>query len=973
MRELFCSAFDRVVNRYPEHVAVEQDGRRHCRYRELQSMSRGIAGLLQSAGVERQSVVAIRIEKSIEYIASLIGIWRAGCIALPLPDVFPAAVRMENGDRAGVAAVLQPDPSSSLGVQLEWTGRPRVTHAGDLAYIFFTSGSTGSPKGVAVTHRGLVPVLKDQIDAFGLSPETRSLFYLSICFDASLSDIGTALLSGGTLVIESEVQSSPPAALMRCITERRITYADLPPAIVSRIGKLKLAIPESLSTVVVGGEVCSAEGIDWFSDRLNLFNVYGPTEATICTSIKPCRPGVMPTIGTPIAGMRYRIGGITGDRVEDVAADGEGELWIAGPGLAAGYIGDPKLTAQKFVMLDGTRWYRTGDRVRREGGGEYRFVGRVDRQFKLLGKLVEPEEIRRRLLEHPTVAEAAVVPLQDDRGSVRAVAALVCPTDPSTFSLVSLREHLRNGLPAWMVPTTIKVVDSIERTATGKADLHAATALATEHAPDRQPPPDSVVAETLHTLWVDVLGHDDFGWDDPLDAVGGNSLAAMELLALARAGGISLQAQCLQSQTLRECVSECVLDDPTTTQRLERIVQDLARAVPELPKTGSEASCNRVILLTGATGFLGTWVLDALVAKQTGARLRCLVRAADASDALDRINQSRTTFLGRDALPLRRCDIEPICGDIAAARLGLSEAEWTATKEQVTDIVHLAARVHLLEGFHSMRGSNLDPITTLAELASRGRPKAIRYASTLSVFVSTDRALACYEESDRLDESARVFGGYAQTKWAAERLLWAIARQQTPSVFRLGLLTGDSRFGVGPDHDQLAMFTRGIARLGVYPQGIEEFSIDVTPVDQAANALVTLTLGNHTGAFHLCGPAPVTVSRWIAAMNGVGPELTPVSRECFALAARQYQAEPSHCPSGRQDVAAACLALDYRSTARSESRPLDLFLATATRFDCTRTNQLLRSSDERIHAVTDRQLETMVVRMLERVRSGVDA
>ncbi|QDV85667.1 AMP-binding protein [Planctomycetes bacterium TBK1r] len=981
MTDPFWIEFDRVAIEAPEQVAIEQDDCRRCSYRELQSMSREIADLIHRANIARQSVIAIRIEKSIEYVASLIGIWRAGCAALPLPDVIPEAVRNANARRAGIAATLHPDSLSSLGVKLEVSCDRSVRQGTELAYIFFTSGSTGAPKGVAVTHLGLVPVLNDQIQAFQLDPKTRSLFYLSICFDASISDIGTVLLAGGTLVIESDIQALPPQALMRRIEHRGITYADLPPAVVSQIGKQKCDLPESLVTVVVGGEVCSAEGIDWFSSQLSLFNVYGPTEATVCTSIKICRPGELPTLGTPIAGMQYHVepvdGGVS-DR-SSATADGaptvndEGELWIAGPGLAAGYVNDPPLTAQKFVIRGSTRWYRTGDRVRRNASGECVFLGRLDRQFKLLGKLVEPEEIRKRILEHPSVSETAIVPLRDERGSVRAIAAIVSPSHSVGLCVPSLREHLQNTLPRWMVPTTIKVVDAMKKTATGKVDVAAASALVNASETELQAAPESPAAALLRSLWVKVLGHDGFGWDDPFDSAGGSSLAAMELLAAAEANGLALNSANLQHQTLRESLRDCESTCAATTASLNSIVQQLSVAAPDLPVIEPINNRDRVILLTGGTGFLGTWVIDALLRENHGTKLICLVRANDSTQALQRINHSRKTFLGSDVNSLGPDDVQPICGDLAAHQFGLSDHQWARIADQATDLVHLAARVHLLDDFQTMRSVNLDSLPTLARLACDRRPKAIHYASTLSVFVATDREETCYDEMDRLETPARVFGGYGQTKWAAEKLLWSIAGTQTPAIYRLGLLTGDTKHGVGGLHDQLAMFTRGIALLGQYPEGIDDFCFDVTPVDQAAHAIIRLLLDNHSGAFHLCGPQPVSASRWLGAMQRVGIDLAPVSRQHFQCTADRYQRDETNTDVDRRDVAAACLALNNRTTASDNHRAMDLFLATKTRFDASRANHVLQPTGDQIRPVSDRQLETMASVMLESIRRRAEA
>ncbi|MCA9135864.1 MAG: AMP-binding protein [Planctomycetales bacterium] len=976
MTRLFCDEFDRIVAARLGHVAIEQDGDRRCSYEQLQAMTFEIANQLHDAGVVRQSVIAIEIEKSIEYVASLIAVWRLSCIAVPLPAVFPDAARASMRARSGVAATLRLDSDRSPVVIPTATAPQRdlADGVGDAAYIFFTSGSTGVPKGVLVSHRGLVAVLFDQIAAFQMDGRTRSLFYLSTCFDASLSDIGTALLCGGTLVIESDIQWLSVTALFERLGQRRITYADLPPAIVARAAKLEIELPAELSAVVVGGEVCAPAGIDWFSQRLNLFNVYGPTEATICTSIASCRSGITPSLGTPIAGMIYRIEPL------DASEPTEGELWIAGPGLAIGYVGDPEQTDRKFVMHSGTRWYRTGDHVRVDASGECHFFGRLDQQFKLLGKLVEPEQIRRSLLRQSVIDDAMVFPVKDEQGATVSIAALVASDRRNELDVDVIRGRLARELPRWLVPATITVVESIPKTAAGKNDVGLARSLVTEGSrmdcPESDvPETDGTAAKVLHEIWTRILGHGNFGMNDSLASCGGSSLDAMEILAAARERGLSIELADLQHSSFGKCLSKSEGNVVMSTEALSRIVAATAKQSPRrrdhVPVMGGE----RVVMLTGATGFLGTWVLENLLRQDAGLRVVCLVRSVDRDHGISRIQSSRCRYLGpvgqRDA---SRIDV--VCGDICRERLGLCQSQWARLTDGVSDVFHCAAEVHLLKDFEALRPANFDSILEIARFAAEGRPKSIRYASTLSVFASTNRGQRCYVEEDRLDQSADVFGGYGQSKWAAERLLWTIAPTPSPTLIRFGLLTGDTQRGIGPPQDQLGMLTRGLARLGKYPAGIEELCFDVTPVDVAARSAVRLALGNHTGSFHICGPESVTMSRWIDAMRRSGIVLDAEEPDLFFQSAGCYQENLSRDGQPAIDVAAACLALRFR-TGRDDQpakvsawdqscdRSLDLFLATNTRFDAREAERVLMTFDEWIPFADDALLDRMVRVMLD--------
>lgn len=990
MTRLFCNEFDQVAAARPRHVAIEQDGWRRCSYAELQSMSREIEMQIREAGVGRQSVVVIEIEKSIEYIASLIAVWRAGCVAVPLPGVIPEAARGDLRRRCGAVATLRHDSTSSSGLQVDLQGDGKIFHAekrgdrrdrsDDLAYLFFTSGSTGVPKGVLLSHCGLVPVLSDQIVKFQMGHHTRSLFYLSTCFDASLSDLGTALLCGGTLVIESDIQSLSVASLMCRIGERQITYADLPPAILSRVAKLELELPPTLSTVVVGGEVCSSSAIDWFSSRLDLYNVYGPTEATICTSVQRCRPGESPSLGAAIAGMRYRVESI------DEADPTEGELWISGPGLAIGYVDDSELTEQKFVIRSGTRWYRTGDHVRVDARGQVFFLGRLDQQFKLLGQLVEPEQIRVCLLNQDSVGDAVVIPVRNQHRKVVSIAAVVAVNDGCDLSGDVLRERLAQSLPKWMVPATIKIVDSIPKTAAGKTDLAKAGTLVNDErrSNDRLvdgPEICALHATALHRIWAQVLGHGNFGWDDSLGSCGGSSLDAMEILAAARAQGLPVDLSDLQCKSLRECLSGCGGQVAMSTDELGQLIA-ATEPCPQRTAQTSVSAAERSILLTGSTGFLGTWVLENLMKLAPDIRVTCLVRGRDPDHGRSRIELARRRYLGPGPRSLGTGNVEVICGDIGQANLGADDSQWSRLSDQITDVFHCAAQVHLLKDLNAMRRVNFDSMLAIASLASQGRPKSIRYASTLSVFAATDREESCYFETDRLDQPANVFGGYGQTKWAAEKLLWSIDQDPLATVFRFGLLTGDTERCVGPRHDQLAMTTRGLAILGQYPAGTESLCFDVTPVDQAARGAVRLMLEDHIGAFHLCGPTSVSLDRWIEAMRRSGIDLDPVEPQVFWRSARQFQDDSASDPQQVRDVAAATLALRYRATLQTPAeygtglgdlsdRSFDLFLATKTRFDASRTDGILQAFDEQVRKADDALLRRMVRVMLNSVMGVV--
>lgn len=954
MANLFCKELESVVSRQPTAIAIECDGNRWT-YAELWQRTNDVAGLIREC-VSPKQVVGINLDKSSQYVACLIGIWRANCVALPLSPRHPTSRSTDFLARAQAAAVIS-DVELDCGLP-HLVSCPIAHHSqiaeepapNDLAYVLFTSGSTGRAKAVAVEHAGIVPMLKSQITAFEMNTSSRSLFYLSTMFDASISDIGTALLCGGTLVLDSSINDLSVVDLFTRIDDLDITYADLPPAVMTRAAKLGLQSPSCLKTVVVGGEVCSAQTIRWWSLQLRLVNVYGPTEATICTSLNvlhECNSEV-PTIGTPIASMQYRID-------PDSSNPAIGELWISGPGLARGYMDDPALSNQRFVWRDGQRWYRTGDLVEFNAAGAYVFHGRIDRQFKLLGKLVEPAEIENAILRIPGVAASAVVPINNESGRPHAIGALIQCLSPEATDEHHIRQRLGRSLPVWMVPQVIRISDSIPLTDSGKPDFARVAVQLQQRAHTAcSTIPSDEHAETLRRIWSNVLQlePETIEWDDDFFLLGGDSLSAMQILAQSRSDGIDVSIDSLyQGRTLRNCLRGTRIG--RDSQSLESAADDLVRH--HCHSSTVDDSKPRRYLVTGANGLLGTWIVEELLTHQTG-EIECLVRARDPQHGLARINSARTSLLGDECRQLTSSDVVVSCGDVGQPLWGSNE--WERLTNDITDIVHLAADVHLLNDFESLRPSNLNGTATAISLQQSGPPKFLHYASTLSVFVGSDSPQGIFFERDRLDSEVKLFGGYAQTKWAAEKLLWK-RKINGLGVYRLGLLAGDSVNGVGASADQLSLFTRGIAELGVLPLGFDSLCFDLTPIDHAAKTMAALIENQSDGSFHVCGRSKVTLGHWAEAMRSIGLEVQEVDLQTF------HDAIHSQLIDGAEHAAVACLSLYYRLAGQRDwDRTADLFLATGVQFDTCETDRQLANLDITIPNLDQSYLTKLVHQMM---------
>ncbi|MEU9191384.1 amino acid adenylation domain-containing protein [Streptomyces sp. NPDC048484] len=519
----------------PDAVAVVCDGV-SLTYAGLVERAGRVACHLRAAGVRAESVVGLRLGRGVDMIVAVLGVWQAGGAYLPLDPEYPSD-RLEfmvADSRAG--AVIGPaematalaGPSSAVQA---------VVHPDQLAYVIYTSGSTGRPKGVQVTHGGVVNLVVGQRPSFAVRHGDAVVQFASFGFDAAVSEMCVTLAGGGTLVVATAEQRLEPRALTNLLRSEGVALATLPPSL---LRVLTPAALDGVRTVVAAGERLDTDLAATWARRHRLLNAYGPTETTVCASIGVVEDGVVedgvPSIGTPIANTRVYV---LDKRLHPVPAGVAGELFISGRPVARGYGGRPALTAERFLpdpfRADGSRMYRTGDRVRWLPEGRLEFLGRADDQVKVRGFRIEPGEVEAVLTAHPRVGSAAVTAFGE--GTARHLVAHLVPADPSEGipDVAELRAFTQESLPAHMVPSAVIELAALPLTGNGKTDRAAL------------PPPDGVrptragyaepatpAEELLAGIWAQVLGLDRVGAEDDFFELGGHSLLATQVLSRVR-------------------------------------------------------------------------------------------------------------------------------------------------------------------------------------------------------------------------------------------------------------------------------------------------------------------------------------------------------------------------------------------------------------------------------------------------------
>jgi amino acid adenylation domain-containing protein len=549
--------FAEHVRRAPDAVAVDFDGL-PLTYRQLDARANQVAHHLVAKGVVAESRVALLMDRSAYAVVAMLGVLKAGAAYVPLHTSYPPdRVRWMLQDTGAVLLLTERSlaeatrfagiPTVVLDDDLSLAKRPlraldTVVDPEQMAYVMYTSGSTGTPKGVAVSHRNVVSLACDRTWPTGT--DDRVLFHSSQAFDASTLELWPALLHGGSVVVAPEELT--PSLLRHLVATRGVTGVWLTAALFSLFAEEQPGCFDGLRDVLTGGDAVSAAAVARVLDLcpdVVVWNVYGPTETTVYATLQHLsadvvRSGSAP-IGLPTDNMRAHV---LDSALRPVPPGVLGELYIAGDGLARGYVGRPDLTAERFVadpFSRGGRLYRTGDLVRQREDGPIEFVGRVDDQVKIRGFRVELGEIEATLLGYPGVSGAAAKVHTDSAGTKRVV-GYTATTSGLPVDEPALRRFLADRLPEHMVCSALVHVDRMPLTSNGKIDRNVLPLPVLDRDGTDYVAPVSTVEQVLAQLWTDVLDVEPVGLRDNFFALGGDSILYLKVVSRARERGIRL-------------------------------------------------------------------------------------------------------------------------------------------------------------------------------------------------------------------------------------------------------------------------------------------------------------------------------------------------------------------------------------------------------------------------------------------------
>lgn len=860
--------FEQQVETTPEDTAVVFENEQ-LTYAQLNTKANQLAHYLKRLGVGADVLVGLYVERSVDIIVGILGILKAGAAYLPLDTKLPAenlAFRLQDA-QTPILLTQQPlveklpqitaqiiclDTDWETIVQESWENLQISVQPENLVYAIFTSGSTGKPKAVAIGHQQLINYLYSILDRLNLSAAASFATVSTFAADLGNTVVFAALCTGGCLHILSQERASDAQAIADYFQRHPIDCLKIVPSHLNAL--LTTATCQSIlprQCLILGGEASTWDLIQTIKKQApncQIFNHYGPTETTVGVLTYPVelshpQAKTVP-LGKPLPNTQVFV---LDEQLQPVPIGVPGELYIGGSCLARGYLHRSELTQEKFIhnpfvnlqLPSGKfsqRIYKTGDLVRYLPDGNLEFLGRVDNQIKIRGFRVELGEIEATLKQHIQVQAAVVIAEENQR-----LVAYIVPNSESfrhhnqQLKLINdLRSFCLQQLPDYMMPSVFVLLKSLPLTPNGKVDIQALLALEKNHCEVNQ---NYVAARTsieqqLTAIWQQLLSLERVGIHNNFFDLGGHSLLVTQLLAKVRkvfqielhlrdlfdAPTIADLAQIIENKNVGVIAQTGNINLLNETVLDSTIQANVNVEYPSNPKS---------IFLTGATGFIGAFLLHELL-QQTTADIYCLVRDKDSILAQERlINSLKSYLLWNEKFSHRIINVN---GDLAKPLLGLGEEKFQLMASQIDVIYHNGAWVNFTYPYSVLKAANVLGTQEILRLATQIKVKPVHFVSTIGVA----------QIEDNPNQKQNSDNGYTQSKWVAEKLIKIAGERGVPiSIYRPGRISGNSKTGVCNPEDHTFRMIRGCIQLGSVPQ--QDVMVNLTPVDYASKAIVYLS------------------------------------------------------------------------------------------------------------------------------------
>jgi amino acid adenylation domain-containing protein/thioester reductase-like protein len=1006
------------VKRDPAHIAIWHSNG-DLTYQQLDELSDQLVNVLQKNNITTGDAVAVLMDRTPAIFVAMMAIFKLGAIYVPIHPKYPndrieyilsdcnaKVIILNSEDRLTIQSNSKSvilDDTYSLLKQASKKKIANKVNPSDIAYVIYTSGTTGQPKGVMIRHSGLVNLTAYYLDTFAITPNDRSVQFASQGFDSFFCETIPYLTTGGSVYIIDDAIKLTPTLFLPWIVEQKITVCDLPTSYSQILLSLPWPKESSLRLMKIGGESLPNYPKQIFS--FDIWNGYGPTEATVEATFKKVYDANVPPVDQPYKHLPPPIGrpisnceAYIVDSHQQLAPVGViGELLIGGKNLSAGYLNRFQLTREKFIrhfLSDNpdAKLYKTGDLARWLSDGNIEFMGRIDHQIKIRGFRIELSEIEMTISQYTDVQEVVVLVKEQINGQKTLLAYLVPNLDKlripfqdrcllttndidfidlmtedfskegvaisgltdllknkqklkinlklpgmsdnqwysghviwqkdhrvgikfdvtakqkeslirsveyylTTHNLMdtlqssstkrSLRKALKQKLPDFMIPSVFTILPEFPLTFNGKIDVNA---LPPPHDFDRLlerkfVSPRNSTEKILVNIWKELLHQEQISITDNFFDLGGNSLLVSQLsVKIMQHFNMSVPAKIFFDLPFIPILAEYIDSKGKQYTYKSSIQEEISHdailhdnIIPVNVKNPYFKN-PRGVLLTGAGGFLGVYILKELL-NSTDAKIYCLIRKGSFDTAAKRLLSTFNQYGLSDEVSLADRRIVVIPSDIGLDRFGMPIELYSNLLDKIDSIYHCGAQVNTMASYTGLRNSNVQGTIEILKFATQKVNKAVHYISTLSTAYKKDSKGRFAEEFP--DSSAGdLVGGYALSKWVSERLITQIQHRGLPaSIYRSGNILGRCDNGITNLNDALLLLIKGCIQLGIAPNWNER--ITLLPVDFVCKAIVGISLHDPESSkvYHLDHPTGIMWTDLVSWLVDYGYKLKLISHD----------------------------------------------------------------------------------------------
>lgn len=890
--ETVIGLFEKQVKLNANKLAIVFDETK-ITYEALNSLANKVANCLEQHGVTAGNSVGIMQNKGINLIATILGILKIGAIYVPMDLNVTDISRRHIIDTADIKVIvsdkndLQIDNINAINVEKIVTDNRYKTHlniANDVVNIMFTSGTTGKPKGVKITNRNIIKLVKNS-NYLKLKDSDKMLQTGTFTFDASTLELWNGLLNGVTLYLVSDILLNP-LQFETYIKKNNITVIFLTTAIFNTMVAFNPKMFDGVRIIMTGGEAISKEHAMKLLEncpKIVLKNLYGPTENAVVTTYYDvnCVDKIIP-IGKPISNTTCYI---LDNKLRLLPINVAGNLFVGGDGVAAGYVKNPDLTNEKFVtsIWEENKIYNTGDRVLLNEDLNIMFLGRTDKEIKLKGVRVNLDEIKEKVNKYNQIENNETICVVDNNGNKYLALAFVSKVDEN---INELKTYLRDFLPSYIIPRKIIQIDKLPLTNNGKVDRKE---LEKQFVASKVPNGDTVeykgIYLNIYNLFKDVLEVEDVKYDDDFFDIGGDSMLGVTLITRAIEQGINITYSDLYKyRTIKELGD--MLNTGIDDKNISKYIKDYDYSQIEKLLKGkitfranSHKDCGDIIL-SGATGYLGAHIVSEFIDSKKG-KIYCLVRNVNGEKAENRFKKRLNYYFGNK--------YDPLIGEriIVVEYEGEIDNFDGIPTYNVTHFINSLALVKHYGEFQEFYRVNVKNVEIISEFCSKNDIELVQI-STVSVsgdIVETAHNIDAktvqkkiYTESD-FYKGQELDNVYAYTKFIAERKIYEqiLTGNLQAKIFRMGNLFdrfSDGKFQINESENAFSTRLKSLINIGIIPSDIKDQFVDFTPIDSAAKAVITLIGAKESQiTYHLYNNNEVQISQIVQVLHERGVDI----------------------------------------------------------------------------------------------------